>query len=120
VTVNGSSDTATLTVNTTAAHALSGGAAASNRSPGLGWLGAGSGVALAGILVVGVPSRRKWTTLFAMVLGAFILTGVGCGGGGSSNSGPSDPGTPAGHYTVVVTAVSGSSQRTVNVAVTVQ
>jgi hypothetical protein len=67
---------------------------------------------------MGLPSRRKWTAMFGLILFAFMVTGVGCGGG--SSSAPSNPGTPAGNYTVVVTAVSGSITRTLNVSVTVQ
>jgi subtilase family serine protease len=118
VTINGSSDTATLTVNTTAAHAVAGSPSAMSRSHRLGWLGASSGAALAGIFVIGLPSRRKWTAMFGLVLFAFMVTGVGCGGG--SSSAPSNPGTPAGNYTVVVTAVSASITRTLNVSITVQ
>ena len=121
VTINGSSDTATLTVTTTAAHAAAaGGPSATTHSHGLGWLGAGSGIALAGIFVIGVPLRRKSTAVFGVVLLAFLATGVGCGGGGSSSTPVLAPGTPAGNYTVGVTAVSGSITRTLSVAVTVQ
>jgi len=120
VTVSGSSTTTTLTINTTAPHAVLGTSSATNRSGGMGWFAASGGSMLAGVLVIGVPSRRrKYTAMFGMVLLAFMVTGVGCGGG-SSTPPPIVPGTPAGNYTVGVTAVSGIITRTLNVSVTVQ
>jgi hypothetical protein len=66
-----------------------------------------------------LPSPRiRWSLvpLFALALGA-----CGGGGGSSSNGGaPSSSGTPAGNYTVVITATSGSSIQTLNFALTVQ
>jgi subtilase family serine protease len=119
VTVNGSSTTASLMINTTAPHAVLGTSSAMNHSKGLGWFAASSGGLLAGVLVMGVPSRRrKYTAMFGMVLFGFMITGVGCGGGSSSST--TIPGTPAGNYTVTVTAVSGSITRTASVSVTVQ
>ncbi|MGA9039667.1 MAG: S53 family peptidase [Terriglobales bacterium] len=118
VTVNGTNTTTTLTVNTTAAHFVPGTFSAANR--GMGWFAASGGGLFAGVLVMGVPSRRrKYTAMFGMVLLAFAVTGVACGGG-SSSTGPTNPGTPAGNYTVVVSAVSGSISRTLNVSVTVK
>ncbi len=122
VTVNGSNTTTTLTINTTAANAIAGTTMAQHRSGRLGWLAVSGGGMFAGVLVMGVPARhRKYTAMFGMVLLAFMVTGVGCGGGGGGGStSPTVPGTPAGNYTVTVTAVSGSITRTLNVAVTVQ
>jgi hypothetical protein len=68
------------------------------------WAGLG-GVAVAGLLLFGIPARRrKWKAL----LGAFIFMmalGVlsGCGGGSSSTPPPPNPGTTAGTYTFTVT-----------------
>jgi len=64
-----------------------------------------------------------------MVLGVFLLTlgGLsitGCAGGGSPSGTTTttggSPGTPAGGYTVTVTATSGSITNTAQVQVTVQ
>ncbi len=116
VTLSGASAPATLTVNTTAAHAVLG----SNHPRGLGWFAVSGSGMLAGILLMGVPARRrKATAMFGVVLMAFAITGTACGGGSSSSS-PANPGTPAGSYKVVVTAVSGSISRTTNVSITVQ
>jgi subtilase family serine protease len=122
VTVNDSSSQATLTINTTAANAIAGTTMAQHRSGRLAWLAVSGGGMLAGVLMMGLPSRRrKYTAMFGMVLLAFIVPGVGCGGGGGGGgTSPTVPGTPAGSYTVTVTAVSGSITGTLNVAVTVQ
>jgi len=77
----------------------------------------------AGILLLTLLRRRmrravRWTaTLVAM-----LALSVGCGGGSSSSSSSITPiqGTPAGSYTVVVTATSGGLARSVNLALTVQ
>jgi subtilase family serine protease len=51
-------------------------------------------------VILGVPSRRKWTALFALALLAIALTAIGCGGGsGSSRVVTSGPQT----YIVTVT-----------------
>ncbi len=120
VMVNGSNTTATLTINTTAAHAVPGTSSPMNHSKRFDWFAVSGGGMLAGVLLMGVPARRrKYTAMFGVILLAFMVTGVGCGGG-SSNTVPVNPGTPAGHYVVGVTAVSGSITRTLNVSVTVQ
>lgn len=66
----------------------------------------GSGLPLFGVFVIG-GRRRRWNTLLGMVMLAAVLVGVpACGGGGSHHT--PDPGTPAGAYTVTVTATAGS------------
>ena len=42
---------------------------------------AASGGLFAAVLLGGIPSRRKWTALFGLVLLAIVITGFGCGGG---------------------------------------
>lgn len=100
------SGTATLTISTTAPTR---GALAYPSRPGVSWYAAG-GTGLAFILLVGVParSRSKRTRLGALVFLA-ILTGglLACGSGGGS--GPSNPGTTPGTYTITVTGTSGST-----------
>jgi trimeric autotransporter adhesin len=77
------------------------------------WYAAG-GVALAGVLLFGLPGRRRaWQRMLSLLL-LFIAVGVvGCGGGGSSNNNTST-------YTVTVTATSGTLSQSSNVTVTVQ
>jgi hypothetical protein len=64
-----------------------------------------------GILFVVVP-RRRWNGLLALMLLAIVVTVPACGGGGGGGGGSSqqhqDPGTPAGTYTITVTATAGS------------
>ncbi len=109
------SATATLTVNTTAATT------GAMQKPRLGLLPIGGGVAMAGLLFLVMPvRRRRWTTLLgAIVLMAAVGFSAGCGGGTVQT--PSNPGTTAGTYTVTVTGTaSGATAATTTVSVTVQ
>lgn len=127
VTVNGSTATATLNVVTSAPHALAGAFTQLRRPAGLGWFTASGGTLLAGFFAIGVPSRRKWWTKgWSGLLGLLFLilaaAGISCGGGSSSTSHQLTGGTPAGNYTVTITAAgsSGGPSHTTNVTVTVQ
>jgi apolipoprotein N-acyltransferase len=86
---------------------------AANSSLGT-WYAAG-GTALAGILLFGLPGRRRaWQRMLGLML-LFVSIGVlGCGGGSSTKT------TPAGTYTVTVTATSGAATQTSMVTATVQ
>ncbi len=96
-----------LTVNSTASGALHIPANPANR-----WYAAG-GAALAGILLIGLPGRRRaWQRMLSLML-FFIAVGVvGCGG--------SSGGSHGGSYNVTVTATSGTLSQTSTVSVTVQ
>ena len=104
-----------LTVNTTPAHPLS------SHNEGLPWFATGSGISLAGLLLLGLPRSRfsRSRLLSAVALGAALLTAIGC-----SSVTTTDPGTAKGAYTVLVTGTSGTGaaqyQTTVNVPVTIQ
>ena len=100
--------TDTLTVNSTSSGALH-----IPPNPASRWYAAG-GAALAGILLIGLPGRRRaWQRMLSLVL-LFIAVGVvGCGG---SSSG----GSKGGSYTVTVTATSGLLTQNSTVSVTVQ
>ena len=111
---NGQSATTSLTIATT------GRAVASNRRFGLPLIFA--------LLMPGLPllltgpgwkGRGFWLTL---ALGAVLaLSLTGCGGGGSpQGSVNGQRGTPAGTYTVVVTAAAGAVQHSSSVTLTVQ
>ena len=83
------------------------------------WAGAGV-VAVAGLLLFGIPARRrKWRSLLGIfvVAAAFgILSGCGSGGGHSTTN----PGTTAGAYTFTLTGTdAGGVKRTVAINVTV-
>jgi hypothetical protein len=92
------------------------------RPRGFGWLAAG-GSTLVGVFLLGVPSqrRRRVAGLGLMVL-IFFAAGVSCGGGSNNGGGGKTGGTPAGSYTITVTATSASPQvsHTAHVAVTVR
>jgi FtsP/CotA-like multicopper oxidase with cupredoxin domain len=106
---------ASLTVNTTPAHPVSG-----MHTTAPGWLVAGGGASLAGVFLFALPRRRgRGRAMFFLTLVAIIATVIGCG-----STAKTDQGTPKGTYTVVVTGTAGSgpaqSQTSVNVPVTIQ
>ncbi|HYM07382.1 MAG TPA: S53 family peptidase [Terriglobales bacterium] len=119
VMVSTTGGTSTMTISTTAPHILSG-TSASARPHGLGWLAAGSSVLLAGIFFAGgPPRRRRYLAGFGLMLMVFFAAGLGCGGGSSGSS--QNAGTPAGTYSITVTATSGSSlSHTASIALIVQ
>ncbi len=120
VTVSGTGATSTMTMSTTAAHVVSG-TSASAHPHGLGWLAAGSSVLLAGIFFAGGPARRRrYIAGFGLMLMVFFAAGLGCGGGSSSGGSSQNAGTPAGTYSITVTATSGGLSHTANVALIVQ
>jgi subtilase family serine protease len=119
VTITSINATATLTINTAIAHAVLGSSSVSAHPRGMGWYAVAGGSMLVGVLMMGVPSRRhKCTVVFGVALVALTVLGSGCGGGSSPSH--STPVSPTGNFTVVVTAVSGSITRTLNVSVTVE
>ena len=117
VTVNGNA-TATLTIDASTP-------ASSVRSPGpsarrMEWLAASGGAALAGVFLLGLPTRRrKWRSMLSLLSLAILAAGIGCGGGGGSPTPtptptPTPPSsgatpTPAGTYTIVVTGTQGTT-----------
>ena len=105
----------TLTINTTTSSAAK---RIANNASSDTWYAAG-GVAFAGILLFGIPGRRRaWQRMIGLML-LFISIGViGCGGGSSRGGGGG--GTSASTYTVTVTATSGSQSATTTVVATVQ
>jgi len=121
VALNGDSKTVNLTISSAAPHVISGMASASLPRPrAFGWMTASGSALLVGVFLLGIPSRRRrrMAGLGVMLL-VFFAAGMGCGGGGSS-SGTKTGGTPAGSYTIAVTATSGALSHTANVVVTVQ
>ena len=115
------SGTATLSVSTTAPHSLSSTSIPLARPGGLGWVATGTSM-LAGVFLLGVPSRRRRRVAgLVLTVLVFLTAGVSCGGSGS-NGGGKTGGTPAGSYTMTVTAASSPPQlsHTANLVVTVQ
>jgi hypothetical protein len=116
------SGTATLTVSTTAPHVLSGMSTSQQRPRGFEWVAAGSSL-LVGVLLLGVPSRRRQRAAgLALMVLVFLVADVSCGGGSNSGSSEKTGGTPPGGYAFTVTASSTSPPltHTANVVVTVQ
>jgi hypothetical protein len=60
--------------------------------------------------------------LSAALLGLFLALLAACGGGsgGGGGGGPTNPGTPAGTYTVTIAGTAGSLQNSGTVTLTVQ
>lgn len=120
VAISGSAaQTTTLTVNTTAATS------AFNPARKLFWPPAG-GAALACILLLGIPKRRRrWQTILGVFLPLLSITcGVlACGGGSNAvggGGGGGNSGTTPGNYTITVTGISGAITETGTVSLTVQ
>jgi len=117
------SGTTSLTVATTAPHqnAIRGTSLSKNVNP---WA-TSLGLAMAGIFLARVSSRRRrWCGLCSVLIIAFLIAlpacGGGSGGGGGGGGGVTDPGTPVGTYTVTVTAASGSLTHTASFQLVVQ
>jgi hypothetical protein len=113
----GGNGTAALNMQTTAASNT-----AMMHPSGLGLLGFGGGSILAGLIMLGVPSRRRrWMSMLGLLLVIFVAGTIGCGGGSNSKP-PSNPGTPAttaGNYTFTVTGTdSATSSITASTTVT--
>jgi subtilase family serine protease len=122
VTGNGQS---TILFQTTAPSML----APINTPDHVGWPGIGTMIALVfafciSLLLLGASIRnRRWTVALALAAFALVFVSAGCGGGGSGGGGGGGGGgvggTPLGTTEVVITATSGSIQRSVSVALTV-
>ena len=118
VAITGSgSQTSTLTISTTAATV------AERQLRKLLWPSAGTALAL--VLIIGVPRRRRgWPTVLGILALSIAAGALGCGGGGGGNSGGGgggNSGTTPGTYTVTVTGTSGSVTGTVGtISLTVQ
>ncbi|MGA6955763.1 MAG: Ig-like domain repeat protein, partial [Candidatus Acidiferrales bacterium] len=123
-TIDGPSATAMLTITTTAPHPIGASrpaATGASASASGGLLGLG---VLAGVYLLGLPGARRRRLAMALWIfaGAAVLGSCGGGGnnGGGGGGGETDPGTPAGTYTVTVTATSSGITRTGTFSVTVQ
>ena len=75
-----------------------------------------SGLALFGL----GGGKKKWRWLLTLVFGAFLTLTMLQAGCGSSTPSTTTSGTPAGTYTVGITATSGSASRTTTVQLVVQ
>jgi CSLREA domain-containing protein len=118
LTPNGAAVNTNLSIATTV-HIL----ASTSPSPMPGVLASGlTGVGLLGLVMVGGTTRRKrvWqTVIMSMVVIAIVAGMAGCGGGHKLVPNPTT-GTPAGTYTVTVTATSGTTSHTGTITLIVQ
>jgi hypothetical protein len=77
---------------------------------------------IGGLALLGGGFISGWKKVFVLLLTFLMLSGLiflaACGGG-SSSSGGGQPGTPAGSYTVTISATSGSLTHTIPVAMTI-
>lgn len=111
---------ATLTISTTAPISCSAGA---NAVPAFSMLT--NGTSLICLVLLVVPSSRKWRRILALFLLAVVVAGsvTACGGGGgSANSGCSTfvAGTTPGTYSITITGTSGSITATNTLGMTVE
>lgn len=105
--------TATVTINTTASST----AMLHNPLRKIFQLGGGT---FAALLFFCFPfRRRKWQSLFGLLIFVAIAATVSGCGGTNMSGGPGNAGTTAGSYTVTVTATSGSASASTAVMVTV-
>lgn len=104
--------TSTLTVTTTAATT------GKNQIKKLFWPSAG-GTALALLLLIGVPRRRRnWLAIVGLAVLFASISAIGCGGGGGAGGGGGgNSGTSAGTYTVTVTGTSTGSSSSITATV---
>ena len=97
----------------------------SKRTP---FYAAGSGVALASMLLLTLPRRPRWSALLVLILSAgifgFGISGCGSGstlanGGGTGGTTTTTANTPTGTYTLTVTGTSGALVHSTEVTFTV-
>jgi subtilase family serine protease len=86
-----------------------------------GWFMPSAGAIFACLLLLLFPGKKRRAKLaFGLLVFALLAAALVACGGGSSSTGPTNPGTPPGTYTATVTATSGTLSHSLNVPVTVQ
>jgi hypothetical protein len=66
------------------------------------------------VFVAGARTRGLRLLSLIVILGFSTLWVASCGGGGSSNTNPANPGTPNGNYTITVGATTGGANAVSN------
>ena len=117
VTPSGSAASTTLTISTTS-RALAA-SARPLRKPGAPLL-ATALFALCGVILLGTGKKRKWQSVTLMLCALALVGGMIACGGGNPPPPPQTQGTPAGTFSVVVTATSGNTSHTSTVTLTVR
>ena len=107
----------TLTIAAFKTNAVSG-QSAKSQAPAMPWSMTGSGVALAGLLFLVLPKRRRFVGALAAVLSIGIFAVSGCGGGGNTQLVQSTNTAP-GTYTLTVTGTGTSGTTTATHTATV-
>ncbi len=109
----------TLTIAAFKTNAISG-QSAKSQTPAMPWSMTGSGVALAGLLVLVLPKRRRFVGALAAVLSVGLFAASGCGSGGGTSTAPPSTNTTPGTYTLTIsgTGTSGSTTATHTATVT--
>jgi len=108
------SGTSTLMIQTTGSHTVS--SVQRGSGHGYAWVPGFTASAFLGLLLIGGSKKGRARILLGLMAIALFLPILSCGGGGGSSgggSGHTDPGTPAGNYTITVTATSGSTSHSV-------
>jgi hypothetical protein len=110
--------------NTTMTIATAARQAAALKHPRLDWLTSIAGSACAVVLIVGVPAQRRkriglWSAILLLVVLGSMLSFIGCGGAAAPKQAPVTTGTPAGTFTVTVTASDGVLTHTTAVTLAV-
>jgi hypothetical protein len=120
VTPSNGAATTTLTVATTAATSASL-KGFSLPLPGIAWAGL-TLLLLSPRRIRGLNHRLLRASLLIAVIGASLLSFSGCSSSSPSNTAPTNPGTPVGAQTIILTAAdsSGNLSHTINFQVTVQ
>jgi hypothetical protein len=114
VTVSGNSGSSALSISTTAPTAAT-------PAPGLSSRLTGAGLFALGMVLAGLAGRKRRLLQSALMLVVVLGLLVGlssCGGGGSNVQ--HNPGTPAGTYTVTVSATSGTTTHQTTITLVVQ
>jgi hypothetical protein len=117
VTPSGSAASTTLTISTTARTLVaSARPAAKHGVPAL----ATALFAICGLVLLGAGKMRKWQSVTLMLCALALVGGIVACGGGNPPPPVQNPGTPAGTFSVVVTATSGNTAHSSTVKLTVR
>jgi hypothetical protein len=85
------------------------------------WFPVTTGIAVSGLLLVGVPRRGRWRPIvFLLLTSAGLASFSGCGSGFVDTQSGSNDNSAPGTYSITVTATGGSTIQTATVKLVVQ